>query len=54
MIEFNFELEPGKRLYNNIEYIKKEPLISVIVPFYNSKTLNKTNVNGNFMWLFGK
>lgn len=24
------------------------------MPFYNSKTLNKTNVNGNFMWLFGK
>lgn len=24
------------------------------MPFYNNKTLNKTNVNGNFMWLFGK
>ena len=24
------------------------------MPFYNNKTLNKVNVNGNFMWLFGK
>ena len=24
------------------------------MPFYNNKTLNKANVNGNFMWLFGK
>ena len=37
MVEFNFDLEPGKRRYNNLEYIEKEPIISVIVPFYNSK-----------------
>ena len=24
------------------------------MPFYNNKTLNKVNVNGNFMWLFGR
>ena len=37
MVEFDFDLEPGKRRYNNLEYIEKEPIISVIVPFYNSK-----------------
>lgn len=37
MKEFNFKLEPGKKLYNNREYVETFPLISVIVPFYNSE-----------------
>ena len=37
MNEFNFEMEPGKKKYNNRDYVENSPLISVIVPFYNSK-----------------
>lgn len=37
MKEFNFKLEPGRKLYNNREYVENFPLISVIVPFYNSE-----------------
>jgi len=37
MNEFKFELEPGKKINNKMEYIEKNPIISVIVPFYNSK-----------------
>ena len=37
MKEFNFELEPGKNIKNNREYVEKFPLISVIVPFYNNE-----------------
>ena len=37
MSEFNFKLEPGKILNNKIEYIEHEPLISVIIPYYNGK-----------------
>lgn len=37
MREFNFKLEPGRKLYNNREYVETFPLISVIVPFYNSE-----------------
>ena len=37
MKEFNFKLEPGRKLYNNREYVETFPLISVIVPFYNSE-----------------
>ena len=37
MENFNFELEPGRRLYNNKEAVEHFPLISVIVPFYNSE-----------------
>lgn len=37
MNEFKFELEPGKKINNQMEYIEKNPIISVIVPFYNSK-----------------
>lgn len=36
MDEFNFEMEPGRKKYNNRIYIDTEPIISVIVPFFNS------------------
>lgn len=37
MSEFKFELEPGKKLNNYAKYVERNPIISVIVPFYNSK-----------------
>ena len=37
MNEFEFKLEPGKKLNKQKTYIEKEPIISVIVPFFNSK-----------------
>ena len=37
MNEFDFKLEPGKKLNKQETYIEKEPIISVIVPFFNSK-----------------
>ena len=37
MNEFEFKLEPGKKLNKQETYIEKEPIISVIVPFFNSK-----------------
>ena len=37
MEEFNFANEPGKKIYNNRDYVDKMPIISVIVPFYNSE-----------------
>ena len=37
MNEFEFKLEPGKKINKQPEYIEKQPIISVIVPFYNSK-----------------
>ena len=37
MKEFNFKLEPGRKLYNNREYVETFPLISVIVPFIIAK-----------------
>lgn len=37
MNEFNFAREPGMKKYNNRDYVEKEPLISVIVPYYNSE-----------------
>ena len=33
---FNFSLEPGLRKYEKIEYNAHEPIISVVIPFYNS------------------
>lgn len=36
MNEFNFAKEPGMKKYNSRDYVEKEPLISVIVPYYNS------------------
>ena len=37
MNEFKFELEPGKKINKQEKYKKQEPIISVIVPFFNSK-----------------
>ncbi len=37
MEEFNFELEPGKEIYNNRNYVENVPLISVVVPFFNTE-----------------
>ena len=41
---FNFKLEPGKIL-TKIEYETKEPVISVIIPFYNDKQYIEQSVN---------
>jgi glycosyltransferase involved in cell wall biosynthesis len=35
--DFDYTLEPGKVLEKKIDYKKKEPIISVIMPFYNDK-----------------
>ncbi len=37
MSEFEFKLEPGKNINKQVKYIEREPVISVIVPFFNSK-----------------
>ena len=37
MNDFNFKLEPGKIEENRIKYIDHEPVISVIIPSYNSQ-----------------
>lgn len=37
MDEFNFSYEPGLKLFNKDNFQFKEPLISVIIPFYNGK-----------------
>lgn len=37
MSEFKFDLQPGKVLNKMIKYEKKEPVISVIIPSYNSQ-----------------
>ena len=34
---FNFSIEPGLKKYNNRDYKEKEPIISVIIPFFNSE-----------------
>ena len=34
--QFEFLLEPGIKKYNNRDYEEKNPLISVVVPFFNS------------------
>ena len=36
MNEFNFSLQPGKKEYKKIEYNEQKPIISVVIPFYNS------------------
>ena len=37
MSYFNFSLEPGKRILNKNRYEENRIVISVIIPFYNSK-----------------
>lgn len=41
---FDFSLEPGKKL-NKVNYEKKEPVISVIIPFYYDKDYIEQSVN---------
>ena len=41
---FDFSLEPGKTLKDRIEYVKKEPIISVIMPFYNDQKYIRQSV----------
>lgn len=36
MNEFNFSLQPGKKEYKKIEHNEQKPIISVVIPFYNS------------------
>ena len=43
--EYDFSLEPGKIKEANIEYINQEPVISVIIPFYNDKKYIRQSVN---------
>lgn len=42
-MEFDYSLEPGKKL-ERVDYVRKEPLISVIIPFYNSKNYIKQTI----------
>ena len=44
MNEFDFSLEPGKGQVNKIIYEEKDPVISVIIPFYNGKEYIKQTI----------
>lgn len=44
MNEFNYKAEPGLKLNNNRDYVENNPLISVIVPFYNTKEYIKQTI----------
>lgn len=44
MEEFNFSLQPGIKKYENRDYMEKAPIISVIIPFYNSENYIKQTV----------
>ena len=39
MNEFKFSLEPGIKRYENRDYMDQNPIISVVVPFYNWRIL---------------
>ena len=43
--QFNYLLEPGKNRIINEEYEKDKPVISVIIPFYNSKKYIEQTIN---------
>ena len=43
--QFNYLLEPGKNRIINEEYEKDKPIISVIIPFYNSKKYIEQTIN---------
>ena len=42
---FDFEMQPGKTLKKQNEYIEKEAIISVIIPFYNDKKYIEQTIN---------
>ena len=42
---FDFEMQPGKILKKQKEYVEKEPIISVIIPFYNDKKYIEQTIN---------
>ena len=42
---FDFSLEPGKELKEKMEYMDKEPIVSVVIPFYNDKRYIRQSVN---------
>lgn len=42
---FDFEMQPGKTLKKQNEYIEKETIISVIIPFYNDKKYIEQTIN---------
>ena len=35
--QFEFSLEPGIKKYDDRDYMEKDPIVSVIIPFYNSE-----------------
>lgn len=43
--EYDFSLEPGKNKVINRDYKDKEPVISVVIPFYNDKNYIEQSVN---------
>ena len=41
---FDFSLEPGKELKEKMEYMDKEPIVSVVIPFYNDKRYTQLEI----------
>ena len=54
MINFNYELQPGKKLNNRYESTTITPLVTIVTPYYNSssKMLQTYNcvMNQTFPW----
>ena len=42
---FDFKMQPGTVLKKQKQYIEKEPVISVIIPFYNDKKYIEQSIN---------
>lgn len=43
--DYDFSLEPGRIRLDNRDYKNKEPVISVVIPFYNDKAYIEQSVN---------